>query len=107
VPAAEHLYAQYDALAPVRAAAEKALVEEAHRHAITKVLETCPGLGPIRVAQIVATVVSPQRFRTRQQFWSYCGLGIVMRIGRIARPNTRRRGQRREPAPARGPRSGA
>jgi hypothetical protein len=33
----------------------------------------------IRAAQIVAIVVSPNRFRTRQQFWSYCGLGIVSR----------------------------
>jgi hypothetical protein len=24
-------------------------------------------------------VVTPFRFRTRRQFWSYCGLGIVMR----------------------------
>lgn len=64
---------------PVRAQAEKDLVKEAHCHAITKLLETCPGFGPIRVAQVVATVVSPFRFRKRQQFWSYCGLGIVMR----------------------------
>ncbi len=26
-----------------------------------------------------APVITPQRFRTRQQFWSYCGLGIVTR----------------------------
>jgi transposase len=52
--AAGHLYEQYDALLPVRAQANKDLVEEAHRHAITKLLETCPGFGPIRVAQVVA-----------------------------------------------------
>src|SRR5262249_2536138 len=39
----------------------------------------CPGLGPIRVAQMMPIVVSPARFRTKRQFWSYCGLGIVMR----------------------------
>jgi transposase len=77
--AAEHLYGQYDALLPVKGSAEKDLVAESHRHAISKVLETCPGLGPIRVAQLIATVVSPQRFRRRNQFWSYCGLGILMR----------------------------
>jgi len=38
-----------------------------------------PGLGSVRAAQIVATVVTPYRFRTREQFWSYCGLGIVTR----------------------------
>ena len=79
VPVVEHLYAQYDALLPVKRSAEKDLLAESHRHPISKVLETCPGLGAIRVARLVATVVSPQRFRKRQQFWSYCGLGIVMR----------------------------
>jgi hypothetical protein len=28
---------------------------------------------------MIAIVVSPARFRTKRQFWSYCGLGIVMR----------------------------
>ena len=79
VPVVEHLYAQYDALLPVKRSAEKDLLAESHRHPISKVLETCPGLGAIRVARLVATVVSPHRFRKRQQFWSYCGLGIVMR----------------------------
>jgi hypothetical protein len=73
--AAGHLHEQHDALLPIRAQAEKDLVKEAHRHAITKLLETCPGFGPIRVAQVVATVVSPFRFRKRQ----HCGLGILMR----------------------------
>jgi hypothetical protein len=31
------------------------------------------------VAQLIPIVVSPARFRTKRQFWSYCGLGIVMR----------------------------
>ena len=73
------LYDAYDGLLPVKRDAERALIREAHRHAITKVLESCPGFGPIRVAEVVATVVTPARFRTRQQFWSYCGLGIVTR----------------------------
>jgi transposase len=79
VSAAEHLYAQYDALLPVKDSAEKDLVGESQCHAISKILQTCPGLGPIRVAQLIATVVSPERFRRRNQFWSYCGLGILMR----------------------------
>jgi hypothetical protein len=36
-------------------------------------------MGPIRVAQLVSIVVTPHRFRTKRQFWSYCGLSIVMR----------------------------
>ena len=73
------LYAQYEAVNDVRADAEHKLIEESHRHPITRVLETCPGVGPIRAAQIVSVVVTPDRFRKRQQFWSYCGLGLVMR----------------------------
>jgi Transposase and inactivated derivatives len=77
--AAKTLYAQYDAVEEIRRQAEKELVKEAHRHPISRVLESCPGLGPIRVAQLIPIVVSPMRFRTKRQFWSYCGLGIVMR----------------------------
>jgi transposase len=77
--AAKTLYAQYDAVEQNRVQAEKDLVKEAHKHPISRVLETCPGLGPIRVAQMIPIVVSPGRFRTKRQFWSYCGLGIVMR----------------------------
>jgi transposase len=77
--AAQVLFAQYDALCEVRDQAQKNLIKESHHHPITSVLETCPGLGGIRVAQLVSIVVTPERFRTRQQFWSYCGLGIVIR----------------------------
>jgi transposase len=73
------LYAELDALEEVRNDAEKALVQEARKFPITKLLSTCPGLGPIRAAQLVPIVVSPHRFRTKRQFWPYCGLGIVMR----------------------------
>jgi len=73
------LYAQLDALSAVKKEADKQLVERSHRHAISRVLETCPGLGPIRCAQLIATVISPHRFRGARQLWAYCGLGIVMR----------------------------
>ncbi len=73
------LYEQYDAVEEMRKQAEKELVTESHRHPISRVLESGPGLGPIRVAQLIPIVVSPVRFRTKRQFWSYCGLGIVMR----------------------------
>jgi transposase len=77
--AVSRLYDQHEALLEVREKARKDLVAESHRHPVAKILETCPGLGEIRVAQMIAVVMTPERFRTRQQFWSYCGLGIVMR----------------------------
>jgi transposase len=77
--AARTLFAQYDAVEELRRQVQKELVAEAHRHPISRIIETCPGLGPIRAAQLIPIVVSPFRFRTKRQFWSYCGLGIVMR----------------------------
>jgi transposase len=77
--AASTLHTQYDVVEAVRRQAEKDLVQEVHHHPVARLLETCPGLGPIRVAQLLPIVVSPWRFRTKRQFWSYCGLGIVMR----------------------------
>jgi hypothetical protein len=73
------LHTQYEVLEAVRRQAEKDLVHEAHQHPAARLLESCPGLGPIRVAQLLPIVVTPWRFRTKRQFWSYCGLGIVTR----------------------------
>lgn len=77
--AARTLYAELDALVGIHEEAHKSLVAESHRHPVSRILETCPGLGPIRIAQILPIVVTPHRFRTSRQFWAYCGLGIVMR----------------------------
>lgn len=77
--AINHLYAEYDALVPIKTEAQKAMIEESHRHPQARKQETTPGFGPVRVAQAMAVVVTPYRFRTKRQFWSYCGLGIVMR----------------------------
>lgn len=75
----ELLYTELDALRELKKQAQQQLVSESHQHSITQILETCPGLGEIRVAQMVPVVVAPGRFRTARQFWSYSGLGIVMR----------------------------
>ncbi len=76
---AESLGQQLDALLPLEKQAETWLREESKAHAIVRKISTAPGMGAIRSAQVVAIVVSPHRFRTQRQFWSYCGLGIVRR----------------------------
>jgi transposase len=78
-PSAMLLYAQLDAVRQVKKDADKQLIECSHKHAIARTLQTCPGLGPIRVAQLLATMITPQRFRGARQLWAYSGLGIVMR----------------------------
>jgi transposase len=59
--------------------AQERLASASKQHSAVKLLSTAPAIGPIRGAQIVATVVSPHRFRTKRQFWAYCGLAIVTR----------------------------
>jgi transposase len=76
---AECLAAQMDALIPAKERAEAWLKEEAAKVPEVHRVMTAPGIGPVRAATIVAVVVTPERFRTKQQFWSYCGLGIVTR----------------------------
>jgi transposase len=74
-----HLYTHLDFLIEQERTIEAELLKELSKHPIATTLQTCPGLGPIRVARLLPIVITPHRFRTRQQFWSYCGLGIVMR----------------------------
>lgn len=73
------LFETHDALTHARRRAERALIEEAHKHPIIEKLRTCPGIGEIRAAQIAAIVVSPHRFRTKRQLWAYAGLAIITR----------------------------
>jgi transposase len=76
---AELLWEQLDELVPAQQVAEQWLLEEGKKVPIVRLLQTAPGIGKIRAAQIVAVVVSPYRFRTRRQFWSYSGLGVTTR----------------------------
>lgn len=73
------LYQQLECLLSLRSGAEDRLLDASRAHKIVKVLSTTPAIGPIRSAQIVATVVTPHRFRTSRQFWAYCGLAVVTR----------------------------
>jgi transposase len=66
---AEFLYRQLDHLRELRREARKALLKEARQHRAFKQLVEVPGLGPIRVAQIIAAIGSPFRFRTKRQLW--------------------------------------
>jgi len=76
---AEMLRAQVESLTELWAAAEERLHEASKPHQVIRTLATAPAIGPIRAAEIVALVVTPHRFRTKRQFWAYCGLAVVMR----------------------------
>jgi transposase len=77
---AETLSLQLDGLLEAHSRAEDWVRREGKLVPEVRRLMTVDGLGPIRSAQIVAVVVTPERFRTKQQFWKYCGLGVVTHV---------------------------
>lgn len=78
-PLAELLYEELDALEALRGQANKAMLAEAKRHLEYGLVKSCPGLGPVRTAELLPIVVTPYRFHSKRGFCSYCGLGIVTR----------------------------
>jgi len=83
------LRTQQESLKPLKAEAQKAMVTEANRHPMARILQTAPGFGPVRTAELLSIVIDPYRFRTSRQFWCYCGLAIVGRSSAnwVQKPN--------------------
>lgn len=73
------LYSELKALKEIRRNSKKLLLSSSGKHQATKLLSSIPGIGPVRAAVIVGTVSTPHRFRTRRQFWTYCGFAVVTR----------------------------
>lgn len=73
------LFEQLDYLEQLSSQAEKVMYREARKNPGYKWISSAPGVGPIRTAQILATAITPHRFRGKRQFWPYCGLAVVTR----------------------------
>jgi transposase len=73
------LLAELDLLLELRVKAKRAMIVEARRQPAWKILRSIPFLGPVRVAQIVAIMRTPFRFRTKRNLWPYAGLAVVTR----------------------------
>ena len=76
----DQLWKELDYLTELSEEAEKDLLKEARKHAAIKILRSVPGIGPLRSAMILAVTVTPYRFPTIKQFWSYCGLAVRSKI---------------------------
>jgi transposase len=74
---AGYLYDQLAALKPLRHKAKQEMVKEARRQAAYPWLLSVPKLGAVSVAQLIAVVGTPFRFRSKHQFWTYVGLAVV------------------------------
>jgi len=76
---AELLYQELDLLLKLRLPARRALLKESHKQAGEKSLRTIPGLGPVRVALLLAWLQTPHRFRNKRKLWGYGGLALITR----------------------------
>ena len=76
---AEYLFQQLDSLRAIRLQARQRLILESRKFEAVEWLRSIPFVGPIRAAIIIGRVQTPHRFRTKRQFWSYCGLGLETR----------------------------
>jgi len=91
------LYDELDCVELICKAAKEEMVDEARKHAAIKILRSVPGIGLVRAAVILGTASTPHRFRTKRQFWAYCGMGVVIETsaeyvvinGRVSRSKKR------------------
>jgi transposase len=74
------LFAELDVQTELRKQAKSAMVVETRRHRDDlRSIESLPGFGVVRTAQLLATVQTPARFANRRAFRSYVGLSVVTR----------------------------
>jgi transposase len=76
---ASFLYQQLAGLRPLRHEAKRMMVQEARRQRAYPWLMSMPQFGSVSVAQLLAIVSTPHRFRSKRQFWTYIGLAVVTR----------------------------
>lgn len=74
------LWKELDLLQELRVEAMNDLLAESRKHRETRILQGIPGIGRLRAAVILGFAITPYRFRTRKQFWHYCGLGLRSKI---------------------------
>src|SRR5665811_2559589 len=68
-----------DSVQTLRRAAKREMLAESHKYSVYRLLCSIPYLGPVRTSILIARVQVPNRFRTKRQFWAYCGLALETR----------------------------
>jgi transposase len=99
---ASQLYEQLAQLDDWVSKARLQMLRESRKQKARRILEQIPTLGEISVAQLIATVDTPFRFRSKRQFWSYCGLAVVRRTSADYRFEQGELRRRTNPGPTRG-----
>ena len=78
-PRASLLGARIDATKSAYDEARRWMLSEAKTVRAIRYIKSVPGIGDIRAPLIAAAMISPHRFRTKRQLWSYAGLAVVVR----------------------------
>jgi transposase len=99
---AELLYKELEAVRQLRRQAKHEMIVECRKYPETKLLCSVPFLGPVRAAVLIGRVQTPHRFRTKRQFWAYCGLALEMRDSGEYRMVDGQVERRKKPAQIRG-----
>jgi len=74
---AQGLLIELETIQKLRQEARVELIRQSKQHPDYQLLIKTPSFGPLRVAQLLAWVGTPHRFRTKRQFWPYCGLAVM------------------------------
>lgn len=77
VPRARILAAQIDALGKCYDDAHALLLAQSRGVRAIRWVKSVPGFGPIRAAETVSAIITPHRFRTKRQLWSYSRLAVL------------------------------
>lgn len=72
-----HLGEVLDTITEQRSDALQQLVKSAKKNKMFSPLCSMPRIGDIFASTIIGEVGTPERFRTRKQFWSYIGLAVT------------------------------
>ena len=99
---AELLYQELEAVQQLRRQAKREMIVECRKYPETKLLRSVPFLGPVRAAVLIGRVQTPHRFRTKRQFWAYCGLALETRDSGEYRVVDGQVERRKKPAQIRG-----
>ena len=74
---AQTLGDELDLMRELRRRAKDAMIAEARKDPAYELLCSIPFFGPVRVAQLLAAMQTPWRFRGKRNLWAYAGLAVV------------------------------
>jgi transposase len=69
-------YQQLESVQELRRKVRQPMLAQARKHPAYRNLVNIPQIGPVRAALLMAFIQVPERFRSKRQFWAYCGFAL-------------------------------